>query len=437
MPNAGREGAPIRMSRPRRSEDAAVLNSFQFNLPGLIIFSLALIAGALVAGWALAGHREPSLITDDTFRLTNPRDNHSTLRVGPWGVLSERDIELERPAEFLTSEVKSPEPEVWIFRNQTPDSVKQLLTQNGVPSDQLAVAWAKAAPVLRADQSTAWQPPLDFLLGLDSAVRARLYAALAGQNINLYLDYPYIFPKGTVEAILTDPRLDPADIRLLKQLLYPNGQAQQLVDYQALLCAIPDMQRRVRLSQSLSRQKAVLAGLLVTTDTDIDKLAAYWGQIPNVRFTDLRPLFEAVKALPEGGGVSLVYLLPSFARNRLYTFPLPPQPGDPVMDCHWTTFNFSNDKPDNRFNDPQYAIKYINDHYYPIAAPSLYGDVLLLMNEKNEIKHSAIFLADDLVYTKNGNNFRQPWMVMHIPDLLDTYPAYPPMRAVYLRRKED
>jgi hypothetical protein len=130
-------------------------------------------------------------------------------------------------------------------------------------------------------------------------------------------------------------------------------------------------------------------------------------------------------------------VLPKFARDRLYTFPLPAHPGDPVLDCHWTTFNFSSDTPDNRFNDPTYAVQYIGQNYYQISAPSLYGDVLLLMNDKNEIKHSAMFLADDLVFTKNGNNYRQPWMIMHIPDLLATYPATPPMHTVYIRNKVD
>jgi hypothetical protein len=65
------------------------------------------------------------------------------------------------------------------------------------------------------------------------------------------------------------------------------------------------------------------------------------------------------------------------------------------------------------------------------------GDILLLLNSRNEVKHSAVYLADDLVFTKNGNNYRQPWMIMHIPDLLATYPATPPMQVVYMRLKTD
>jgi hypothetical protein len=208
-----------------------------------------------------------------------------------------------------------------------------------------------------------------------------------------------------------------------------------MADYDLLLRKIPTVERRVAMARALSRQHAVFAGISIKPDTDIDKVMGYWGLIPNVRFTDVRPLLESLKALPEGGNLSLFYLLPKFARDRLYTYPLPPKPGDPLQDCHWTTFNFSNETPDNRFNDPTFAIQYINQNYYQVAAPSLYGDVLLLMNDRNEIKHSALFLADDLVFTKNGDNYRQPWMIMHIPDLLATYPATPPMHAIYIRTK--
>jgi hypothetical protein len=204
-----------------------------------------------------------------------------------------------------------------------------------------------------------------------------------------------------------------------------------------LLGEIPTAERRVKLTQALSRQSAVLARLAIQPDTDIDKIAAYWGRMPTVRFTDIRPLMESIKQLPGGGNLSLLYLLPKFARERLYTFPLPSQAGDPTMDCHWTTFNFSNDPPDNRFNNPAYAVEYIRKNFYQIAAPSLYGDIVLLMNDKQEVKHSAVYLADDIVFTKNGNNYRQPWMLMRIPDLLATYPATPPMKVVYMRRKTE
>ena len=311
-----------------------------------------------------------------------------------------------------------------------------MLTKVGLTSEQVAAIFAPGT-FNAADSGTVLKPSADFLLSLDPETRRKLYLALAGLGVNLYLDYPYIFPGGSIESIYANTRLHPDDVALLKRLVYANGDARQLSDYQALLCQIPTVERRVALARALSRQSAVFAGLVIKPDTDIDKIAAYWGNVPNVRFTNIRPLLESLKELPEGGNLSLFYLLPKFARDRLYTFPLPPQSGEPTMDCHWSTFNFCNETPDNRFNDPNYAVQFIQKNYYQIAAPSLYGDILLLMNDRNEIKHSAVYLADDIVFTKNGNNYRQPWMLMRIPDLLATYPATPAMRPIYMRRKTD
>lgn len=400
----------------------------------MIIFSLTLVGGASLVGFKLAARSRPDLVQDTL--AVNPKDKSRSVHVGPWGELITRDIQLERPAEYLTEEVSSPQPETWTFNGLNVDAVKALLAKDGLSAEQISAAFGPSA-VRSGNAGTEVTPSPDFLLSLDAGTRQKLYLAMAGKGVNLYVDYPFIFPTGTIDTIYADPRLNPEDVTLLKRLIYNNGDAKQLSDYLALMCRIPTVERRVALARALSRQSAVFAGLVIKPDTDIDKIAAYWGNVPNVRFTDIRPLLESLKALPEGGNLSLFYLLPKFARDRLYTFPLPPQPGDPVMDCHWSTFNFCNDTPDNRFNDPHYAVQYIQKNYYQIAAPSIYGDILLLMNDRNEIKHSAVYLADDIVFTKNGNNYRQPWMLMRIPDLLATYPATPAMRPIYMRLKTD
>ena len=421
------------MKTPRQTEAAHATNAFQFTLTGLIIFSLALMGGASFVTCKLTLGSQPKL--SDTF-AADVNDKNHTVHVGPWGELLQRDISLERPVEYLTEEVANPEPEVWMFNGLQPAAVKALLVKHGLTPAQVAAAFA-SGNFSEKSTGTELRPSLDFLLSLKPDARRKFYVALSGQGVNLYLDFPYIFPSDTIDSIYADARLHPDDVALLKRLVYPNGSSQQLSDYPALLTQIPTNERRVALTRALSRQSAVMARLVVKPDTDIDKVAAYWGNVPNVRFTDVRPLLESLKQSPDGGSLSLLYLLPKFARDRLYTFPLPPQPGEPTMDCHWTTFNFSNETPDNRFNDPAYAVPFIQKNYYQIAAPSQYGDVVLLMNDKSEVKHSAVYLADDIVFTKNGNNYRQPWMLMRIPDLLATYPATPPMKPVYFRRKTE
>ena len=419
------------MSRLRKKEAALATNNFQFTLAGLIIFSITLIAAASFITVRLTAANHPRLA--EVFAV-DPDDKTRTVHSGAWGDLVMHDIQLERPAEYLTEEVSNPPQEVWTFTGMKPDAVKALLAKNGLSPAQVDAAFAPGC-FSETGSGTELRPSEAFLLSLDAAARRNLYVPLAGLGVNNYFEFPFIFPGDEIESIYSDPRLNPDDLAMLKRLMYSNGGAKQLSDYPFLLNKIPTVERRIAMSQSMSRQSAVIAGLSIRPDTDIDKIAAYWGNIPNVHFTDIRPMMEALKALPQGGLLNLVYLMPKFARDRLYTFPMPPRPGDSVMDCHWSTFNFASVTPDDRFNDPDFDVQFIQKNYYQIAAPSQYGDILLLMNDRQEIKHSAVYLADDLVFTKNGNNYRQPWMLMRIPDLLATYPATPQMKAIYMRLK--
>ena len=56
----------------------------------------------------------------------------------------------------------------------------------------------------------------------------------------------------------------------------------------------------------------------------------------------------------------------------------------------------------------------------------------MCIRDRDKITHSAVFLADDLVFTKNGQNYTMPWMIMRIADLRAMYPN---SNIVYIRRK--
>jgi hypothetical protein len=91
------------MARRKPQESGQVANSFHFSLTGLILFMLALMAGASFITWKLArsgaAHTEPYAV--DT------HDKAANVSNGAWGSLLTRDIELQRPAEYLTEEVPS------------------------------------------------------------------------------------------------------------------------------------------------------------------------------------------------------------------------------------------------------------------------------------------------------------------------------------------
>jgi hypothetical protein len=91
------------------------------------------------------------------------------------------------------------------------------------------------------------------------------------------------------------------------------------------------------------------------------------------------------------------------------------------MDCHWSAMNFFNERPDNRFADPRYTMRAVQTNYYTIAKPTQCGDLVLIIQGGTNVLHSAVFLADDIAFTKNGNNVNQPWTLMRMKDLAATY----------------
>ena len=77
------------------------------------------------------------------------------------------------------------------------------------------------------------------MIALSPDTRQKLFAALAWKNVNLYFDYPFVFPADTIQTIYADPRLNADDVALLKKLVYTNGPALQLTDYPTLMRKIP------------------------------------------------------------------------------------------------------------------------------------------------------------------------------------------------------
>jgi hypothetical protein len=175
--------------------------------------------------------------------------------------------------------------------------------------------------------------------------------------------------------------------------------------------------------------------LRVGPDTDIDKMLGYW-TAEGVHPKDLRPLLEALERLPEGGSLNIAYVLPPFARTRLYTFPEPTSdPRSPVLNCHWSTLNFFRDPPDDRFADEAYGVAYVQEHFYEIAKPSMYGDRIVLVDDQGGAIHSAVHIAADIVFTKNGGGFAQPWMMMRLEDMVRMYNSSEHVRMLVYREK--
>ncbi|MCE9587020.1 MAG: hypothetical protein K8R57_01745 [Verrucomicrobia bacterium] len=358
------------------------------------------------------------------------------IRSGAWGDLEEWDIRIEQPQEYAGFEKTTADGPFWSFGATTRQAVHDLLIGSGCTEEQSSSLLAKRMEGMGA--IFILKPDFETVLNLPPEVRSKLYLQLARNPANRFQETPYFIPNGDVDKFFDTHHFSDEKAKgIMKRLLYQRNGFTYFSDPESVIKGLDSDQERGDFLRSLTSQNAILARLLIRSDSDIDKPLNYWAlSMPGVLLKDLKPLFESQKRLPHGGSLSLLYALPPIARDRLYTSPLPPSDGDPrIPDCHWTALNFFSLTPDPRMSDNGFASRFITDHYYEIAKPSTAGDLVLLLNSSGGVIHSAVYLADDVVFTKNGINYAQPWILMHERDLVGTFSAISPVKVAYFRRR--
>lgn len=363
---------------------------------------------------------------------TSPQPAES---IPAWGELMTLDIDLEQPEEYVSFEATTNRIAAWTFTDKTLKQTREILTECGM-SQGLIESTLAPGKVEDTPQATVVRPGDEVVTALPADVRARLYAILSQWPANRYMANPYHLSNEDFPSLLNSADVPAAALDLLRKLSYLQAGKRMFSDLEVVLHQIPSDKGRLQVLKMLTYQTAVLARLRLRPDSDVDKILGYWGAMPGVRAKDLRPLLESIRKTDEGGTISLLYLLPPFARERLYTFPLPAEADDVKMDCHWTAMNFFNEKPDPRFQDTAFASNYIKQNCYQIGKPTMIGDLVFLLNSKGEVIHSAVYIADDLVFTKNGINFAQPWILMRIPNMREAFTVTEEPQVAYYRRKQ-
>jgi hypothetical protein len=408
----------------------------QISLSGLLLFSASLLvaAGLVTYGFVSYGTKRSLAGKPSTFSTqpTNARPSIAPDQIPPWGELVNADIEIEQPDEYADFEAKSHSEAVWTFSGMSKDQVASVLLECGLSAAQIAKTLARDGAT-SSTAGTSIKPEDDLVLSMSAEVRAKLYAHLAHFPPNIMMRFPWTIAAGSFDSRFGTNEVDASTHDLLKSLLYERAGIQCFSDYELAMRRAVSDQERFRLVKALSRQSAVLPRLRIRPDTDTGKLVSYWSH--GAQAKDLHPLFDSLKRLKDGGSVSLLYVLPSFVRERLCTFPMPSHPGDPALDCNWSAMNFFNDPPDNHFCDPNYLVSFVSTNFYQISKPTMYGDLILFLDDNQTIAHSAVYVADDLVFTKNGNSFVQPWKIMRMKDLVNVYALAVPTQILYYRNR--
>jgi hypothetical protein len=393
---------------------------------GISIF----LAGVLLASWATY-----FWVTGPTRRNRSSMHEQSDRGVPrePWGHLEYQTITLERPEESFPPPAVMAEPIRWFFEDYTPERLARFFAENGHLTASQRKSMLDPSRWKQSPGGVLVMPPVEVVRDMPLPARKAIYAELQKSSRNFYEQNPVRIPVSKLAEWLARSGMSAEHQRIFRQVCFPEGDSVNFLDCQ-LLEQIGTFEEKKSLGKALSQVPALLMSLRITPETDIGILTRYWGQGGRERV--IRPFLESLSRVPEGISVSITHLLPAFAQLRLYTYPQ--EQTDELAkreDCFWTAMNFFNATPDNRFFDSNVTKATLESEYSRVETQWTFGDLIMLVEDRQMAIHMCVYLADDVVFTKNGAQGLQPWVLLKIPDMLAQYRSDKRIQMVGYRRK--
>lgn len=374
----------------------------------------------------------PALVVIHAGQTEPPASRVYHTKPGPWGDLEYVRIVIEPPDDFMASDYTTA-PARWNFSGYDEARLSAMIRQ-AVPAGPLRDQLLDPRIRETTAESIVLKPANGTVEALSTESRALLYNTLANLPGNELQTEPFRF-----RADMLDEWFEGSGIRAdvgerIRKLLYPRGNALLFSDPGLVLPMLATPAERVLLVKTLARKSTLLVRLRVGPDSDINRIAEYWSN--GRRRKDIRPLLLSLARQPGGMTIDLAHLLPRLARGLLYTYPSPDLPTDLSPDCHWTSMNFFNDPPDDRMADLEYLKARLIVDYVEIQSEPMMGDIVMMTRPDGTAVHSCVYLADNIVFTKNGQSATVPWLLSTLPDLQAFYPTNPPLQNRIYRRRQ-
>lgn len=427
------------MPRPRTRPQASTVLHLHFRREWLMGLAALMLVPWLVVVWILAGER-----STPANRPTRSIDRESVMAEvspaqGPWGQLVLTEIRLAPPPElidwFQTSDTMNP----WHFEECTLEGLQKFMAAVPCTDEQRYQILASAEPQASIEGFIV-KPPIKVVASLSTDARRAIYNRLSVFDLNVNQMNASRFRGDSVDDWFRGTDLPQELVERVRQLAYRNGHFLFFADL-PLVSHDLDEKTRGELIKVLAREMTYMVKVRIDDDTDIEKLVAYWGR--GGRSKDVGPLLESLARIEGGVSLDVTHLLPGFARRYLYTYPTASAAllDDNVLysrDCHWTAANFFNDVIDDRYAKATEYRDFVEDNYYEIFADPTFGD-LVVFEQGGVAYHSAVYLADDLVFTKNGSKLSRPWMLLRMEEMEDFYPrpdSMGPIQKHYMRRND-
>jgi hypothetical protein len=355
----------------------------------------------------------------------------------PWGQLLTTPIVISPPLDYVPSNWGPIMPPEWRFPQIDRANLERFLATGGLSQSDLATLMAAAAPDPRINGFTI-KPSVEFVKNMDPAFRAALYSFLTKLPLNERQAGSYRFYGQSADDWFRAASISPATVALVKPWVYGSGDFVYFADIDLARREISDAQELQRLAKVLFRQSTLLAKLTIPDTSQVAAIAEYWGR--GGRRTDIRPLLESIAAQGADHAIDISHLLPPLPRQYLYRYPritLKELSNQSLPNCFWTAMNFFNSDPDDRFTELNYTLERLKRDYYIVQDQFQLGDVIMFADGRGSYFHAAVYLADNLVFGKNGKSSLSPWTIIPMERLKGFYPEFADdWHAVYYRRND-
>jgi hypothetical protein len=341
---------------------------------------------------------------------------------GPWGRLEYYHVYLEAPS-YLVDQFPMPSSKSrWIFTPAQESSLPSLLAETGLTAEQVEAVLNAPGKLSNADGVYLFPPP-QLILDITPEVRSKLYATLRKIPANEYHVDPVLILNDDAEKWFTNSGLRPEIIDMIDKLSYKRGDLTAFSDLSLLMNLASGESEGRQILKAMTRTRSLILRMIITNHSEVDENMKYWTTGLNLRRKDVVPMLHSVIETQGVEKLDILHLLPALPRKLLYTYPDPSMGAEGIFpDCHWTTLNFFNYNAESYLLDSRLATTKVLESFVQVDPPYRFGDVLFFLDtEHGDAFHSCIYIADDIVYSKNGRNLLSPWILTKLDDIKHVY----------------
>jgi hypothetical protein len=361
-----------------------------------------------------------------------PTPGETTASDPPWGELEVTPIILTAQPESIFDPITSTDPQpTWYFPRLSRSGLIERLAELGL-SDEVRAKLVDEAELDPSIEGFKVRPSRELAMGLSPEARARLYVDLYDGLENVDQRESFRFCGQSADQWLAGSEISADTLRLVEPLIYRHNSFLFFSDLRLVRPLLSSEDECQKLMQALSRDATYLVKLKVPEGADVQRLVNYWGV--GGREREIRPLVESLAEAEGGGEIAVAMLLPPFARRHLYTYFTPSPTRNNNRDCLWTALSFFREDEEQMPTENEALQRIFREEYYPIGGNLQLGDMVVIADEDGWLVHAAVYIADDLYFSKQGPNPARPWILMRLQEMKDFYPSTHPRKVGFYRR---